>query len=132
VLLECGFLYLKLGCWDKSKEYLHQGLSLTRQIEFSGAEAFALTLLGQWELYRGNYLTAIDFFQQALPIHQAANADSDTSTINFAQKFQSTSSIYGCGLPNITADETTIDASSQCIRPTTVLVLKSSAWAVPC
>jgi tetratricopeptide (TPR) repeat protein len=73
--LNVGFLYLKLGCWDKSKEYLHQGLSLTRQIEFSGAEEFALTLLGQWELYRGNYLTAIDFFQQALPIHQAAHAE---------------------------------------------------------
>lgn len=73
--LNVGFLYLKLGCWDKSKEYLNQGLALTRQIDMSGAEAFALTLLGQWELYRGNYLAAIDFFLQALPIHQAAHAE---------------------------------------------------------
>ena len=75
--LNIGFLYLKLGCWAKSKEYLHQGLSLTRQIDISEAEGFALTLLGQWELYRGNYLVAIDFFLQALPIHQAAQAENN-------------------------------------------------------
>lgn len=43
-----------------------------------------------------------------------ANADGVTSTINFAQKFQGSSDdIYGCVLPAITADYTTIDASSQ-------------------
>jgi tetratricopeptide (TPR) repeat protein len=75
--LNIGFLYLKLGCWDKSKEYLQQNLSLTRQIDISEAEGFALTLLGQWELYRGNYLVAIDFFLQALPIHKAAHAENN-------------------------------------------------------
>jgi len=68
---------LKLACWDKSKEYLHRGLSLTRQIDVSEAEAFALTLLGQWELYRGNYLGAIAYFLQALPIHQEAQAEAN-------------------------------------------------------
>jgi DNA-binding SARP family transcriptional activator len=73
--LNVGFLYLKLGYWEKSKEWLNQGLALTRQIDMSGAEAFALTLLGQWELYRGNYQAAIDFFLRALPIHQVAHAE---------------------------------------------------------
>jgi parallel beta-helix repeat protein len=44
---------------------------------------------------------------------QEANADGDTSTITFSQKFQSPDSIAGCSLPAITDDGTTIDASSQ-------------------
>lgn len=44
---------------------------------------------------------------------QEANADGDTSTIHFAQKFQGTNYIDGCSLPTISADYTTIDASSQ-------------------
>jgi len=44
---------------------------------------------------------------------QESNADGEASTINFSQKFQSTDYIYGCGLPTLTEDWTTIDASSQ-------------------
>lgn len=73
--LNVGFIYLKLGFWEKSQECLHQCLALARQINMSAAEGFALTLLGQWELYRGNYLSATNYFLEALPIHQAARAE---------------------------------------------------------
>jgi parallel beta-helix repeat protein len=44
---------------------------------------------------------------------EEANADGDTSTIHFAQKFQTESSFDGCSIPVLTAENTTIDASSQ-------------------
>jgi len=48
---------------------------------------------------------------------QEANADGDTSIIHFAQKFQTVNSFDGCALPILTADDTTIDASSQWDTP---------------
>ena len=48
---------------------------------------------------------------------QEANADGDTSIIQFAQKFQTVNSFDGCSLPILTADDTTIDASSQWDTP---------------
>jgi parallel beta-helix repeat protein len=44
---------------------------------------------------------------------QEANADGDTSIIQFAQKFQAVNNFDGCSLPILTADDTTIDASNQ-------------------
>jgi hypothetical protein len=44
---------------------------------------------------------------------EESNADSELTTIHFAQKFQSTSHIDGCSLPSVTGDWTTIDASDQ-------------------
>jgi parallel beta-helix repeat protein len=43
---------------------------------------------------------------------QESNADGVSSTITFSQKFQSPNYISGCSLPAISADGTTIDASS--------------------
>jgi DNA-binding SARP family transcriptional activator len=64
-LMDVGFLHLKLGRFPKARDYLTDSLALARRIAARPAEAYALTLLADWELYRGNYAVALARFQES-------------------------------------------------------------------
>jgi tetratricopeptide (TPR) repeat protein len=74
-LLDVGFMHLKLGQWVESQQHLSEGLALAREVGAVPAEAYAMTLLAEWQLYRGDYSAAVQRLQQALPVHQAAHSE---------------------------------------------------------
>jgi tetratricopeptide (TPR) repeat protein len=64
-LMDVGFLHLKLGRSSKARKCLADSLALARRIAARPAEAYALTLLGDWELYSGSYAAALERYQES-------------------------------------------------------------------
>lgn len=68
--LDIGAAYQKMGQSDEAEWYLTEHLNLARRIGARSAEAYGLIQSGCWELCRGNYMAAMDLFQQALSTQQ--------------------------------------------------------------
>jgi len=65
-LMDIGFIQLKLGCFPEARECITESLAVARRIAARPAEAYALTLLADWELYSGNYAAALDLYRESL------------------------------------------------------------------
>lgn len=57
--------HLEMGHFTEALQHLDEGLALARRIGARPAEAYGLILLGCWNLYRSNYIAALDHFRQA-------------------------------------------------------------------
>ncbi len=73
--LDIGALHLELGHFAEAREQLTEHLALARRIGAQPAEAYGLTLLGYWELYRGRYPSALDCFREALSMQQVLRSE---------------------------------------------------------
>jgi tetratricopeptide (TPR) repeat protein len=73
--LDLGFLFMKLGRFLESKTHLEQSLELARRISAKPVEVYALTYSGYRKLYAGEYSSAMETFQQTLPLHQALHQE---------------------------------------------------------
>lgn len=67
-LMDVGYMYLKLGRFGLARDCLDESLALARRIAARPAEAYVLTLLGDWELYRGHYVRATRWFRESLSV----------------------------------------------------------------
>jgi tetratricopeptide (TPR) repeat protein len=71
---DVGFMYLKLGDYQKSKQYLDESLELAQRIGALPALAFAMTHLADWHHFQGDYVKAIETYQKAAAIHSKVNS----------------------------------------------------------
>lgn len=68
--LDIGAIYIEMGRTEEAERYLTEHLDLARRIGARSAEAYGLTQFGSWELGRGNYVAAAEWFRQALTRQQ--------------------------------------------------------------
>lgn len=59
-----------MGQLTDAGQYPTEHLNLAHRIGARSAEAYALSWLGYWELSRGNYIAAAEYFQHALSTQQ--------------------------------------------------------------
>ncbi|MGQ9494156.1 MAG: tetratricopeptide repeat protein [Anaerolineae bacterium] len=59
-----------MGHLTEAGQYVNEHLNIARRIGARSAEAYGLIQSGSWELYQGNYVAAVDCFQQALSIQE--------------------------------------------------------------
>jgi hypothetical protein len=71
-LLDAAYLRLKLGQWAEARRGIEQGLDTARQLSLVAAEGYARLILGEWQLYRGQYAAAGESLREAQPLHQAS------------------------------------------------------------
>ncbi len=68
--LDIAATYLEMGHLAEARQHLTEHLNLARRIGARSAEAYGLSWLGCWELCWGNYIAAMECFQQALSTQQ--------------------------------------------------------------
>lgn len=68
--LDIAATYLKMGRLAEAEQYVTEHLNMARRIGARPAEAYGLIQSGSCELCRGNYVAAVDCFQQSLSIQQ--------------------------------------------------------------
>jgi DNA-binding SARP family transcriptional activator/tetratricopeptide (TPR) repeat protein len=73
-LMDAGFIYLKLGQFSEARDCLEESLAMARRIAARPAEAYALTLLADWELYRGAYAVALGGYGECLVLQMAVHS----------------------------------------------------------
>lgn len=73
--LDIGAAYREMGQLTEAEPYLTEHLRLAQRIGARSAEAYGLIQLGSWELCRGNYVTAVDLYQQALAAQQTLRTE---------------------------------------------------------
>lgn len=73
-LMDIGFIHLNLGAFSEAKRCLEESLAIAHRIAAKPAEAYALTLLADWELYQGNYATALDGYRESLILQEAVGS----------------------------------------------------------
>jgi len=65
----------EMGRLAEAGQHLSEHLDLARRIGARSAEAYGLIHSGSWEICRGNYLVAVDLFQQALSSQQVLRTE---------------------------------------------------------
>jgi len=73
--LDIGATLGEMGRTAEAEQYLTDHLSLARRIGARPAEAYGLIQYGSWELGRGDYVAAADFFRQALSAQQGLRTE---------------------------------------------------------
>jgi predicted ATPase/DNA-binding SARP family transcriptional activator len=73
--LDIGAALFEMGEVEEAGRYLDEHLALARRIGARPAEAYALTLLGSWNLHRGDYGRSADYFLQAFAMQSELRSE---------------------------------------------------------
>ncbi|MFZ5809788.1 MAG: ATP-binding protein [Chloroflexota bacterium] len=73
--LDIAAILGEMGRTAEAEQYLTEHVNLARRIGAQPAEAYGLIQYGSWALGCGNYIAAMDFFQQALSAQQGLRTE---------------------------------------------------------
>ncbi len=73
--LDMASTYLDMGCLAEAEGYVTELLNLARRIGARSAEAYGLNQAGTLAICRGNYISALELFQQALVVQQGLRTE---------------------------------------------------------